>query len=91
MVKSSIEASSAAGDRFQSGFRIIVSRFRGTAPENGKSPSSLARGWEMGTDADIRNPYLYAKRGGVEVMREKKEIADMERRKEIVRAKAERW
>ncbi len=88
VVKSGIEASSAAGARFQSGFRDIVSCFRGTAPENGKSPSLLARGWEMRTDADIRNPYLYAE--GVEVIREKKEIVDMEQRKEVVRAKAEK-
>ena len=70
---------------FRHAIRRLVTNFCATAPEFGKSPSELLRGWNIRTDADIRNPLLFDK--GAEDCTP----ISMDQRRSIVQGKFKKW
>ncbi len=88
VLKSGSQVLSAQGGNFYDGMRKILTNFWATAPEYGKPPAILMRGWNIRTEADIRNPLLFA--GGVNMVIAKRKILDQKQREEIFLVKAEK-
>ncbi len=61
VLKHGAQTFGTAGMQFGDGVHRLVTSFQATAPDGGKSPATLLRGWQMRTDADIWKPLLLDK------------------------------
>lgn len=78
---------------FKYGMLDLLTSFRSTAPEHGKSPSELLLGWKIRSDSDIRNPSLFregetiVKSSHPDTQQVSQRVISMEERNKIVQNK----